>query len=47
MLPSDLFIDAKSFLAPFLLDIYNKIFNQGVYPDCWTKGIIVPIHKKR
>ena len=24
----------------------NKIFETGNYPDAWSKGIIVPIHKK-
>ena len=24
----------------------NVIFDSGVYPDAWSKGIIVPINKK-
>ena len=42
----DFFIDAKEFIAPFLVKIFNKIFETGTYPEMWTKGIIVPIFKK-
>ena len=26
--------------------VFNKIYNDGIYPSAGTKGIIVPIHKK-
>ena len=28
-----------------LLILFNKILNEGVFPESWTNGIIVPIHK--
>lgn len=30
----------------FLVVLFNHIFYSGQYPEVWTKGIIVPIHKK-
>ena len=43
---SDFFIDAKDFIAPFLLKMYNVIFESAIYPESCAKGLIVPIHKK-
>lgn len=43
---ADFFIDAKDFISPYLCIIFNKIFESGIYPEAWCKGIIVPIYKK-
>jgi hypothetical protein len=43
---NEFFIDAKLFITPFLVKIFNKIYESGKYPSSWTRGIIVPIHKK-
>ena len=32
-------------LAPFMLILFNWIFNTGVYPRLWGNGMIVPIFK--
>ena len=42
----DFFKDAKSFILPYLHKVYNNIFDSGVYPEIWSKGLIVPIPKK-
>ena len=34
-------------ILPFLVILCNAIFNQGIFPEEWTKSIIVPLHKKR
>ena len=41
---NDFFIDAKEFTAPYLLRVYNQIYNSAVYPESWAKGLIVPVH---
>ena len=33
-LVSDFFIDAKEFLIPYLLRVYNFVFETGDYPKC-------------
>ena len=42
----DFFIDAKDCMVPYLVIIYNKIYESGVYPESWCKGLIGPIHKR-
>lgn len=46
MITTIFFIDSKPFRAPFLVNIFNKFFQDGIYPTSWTKSIIVPIYKK-
>ena len=43
---ADFFIECKDFISPYLLTIFNKIYESGIYPDSWCKGVIVPIFKK-
>ena len=43
---ADVFIDSKQFISPFLCSIFNHIFNTDIYPESWSKGTIIPIHKK-
>lgn len=43
---ADFFIDARDFIAPYLVKIFNYIFERGVYPEAWSRGVIVPIFKK-
>ena len=37
---------AESLITPFLRRLFNKLFDFAIFPDSWTKAIIVPIHKK-
>ena len=40
------FIDVKDFVIPYLVKIYYRIYDSGIYPESWCKGLIVPIYKK-
>ena len=31
---------------PFLLSLFNKIFEISCFPTSWSEGYIVPLHKK-
>ena len=42
----EIFIDGKNILTPILCTIFNFIYNNGIYPKSWTKGVIVPVPKK-
>ena len=49
----DLTIDNHSFtkatvesIAPLLTRLFNKMFDQFLFPDDWSTAIICPIHKK-
>ncbi|WP_419652614.1 RNA-directed DNA polymerase [Thiolapillus sp.] len=30
----------------FLTTLFNHVFSSGIFPDIWTKSVIVPIYKK-
>lgn len=46
LLIADMFIDSKEQLAPMLCKLFNYIYNSDVYPQSWTKGILVLVPKK-
>ena len=33
-------------LMPIYLKIFNLIFSTGLFPETWSQGLIIPIHKK-
>lgn len=37
---------AEPLILPFLVRMFNKVFSSGIYPEEWTKSIIIPLHKK-
>ena len=43
---NELFIHGQNVLVNQCTILFNKIFNSGHFPICWSKGIIVPIHKR-
>ena len=46
MLINELFIYDDSFLHPYLCSLFNFVFDSGVFPDTWSEGLLVPLHKK-
>ena len=36
----------EDILMPVCIRVFNIIFMNGIFPDVWSKGIIVPIYKK-
>ena len=45
-LPSEIIKSAYELISPFLVNLYNKMFENGEYPAERGKGIIAPIFKK-
>ena len=45
-LVAEMFICLQHMIVPYLSELFNDIFHRGIYPDLWTKSVIVPIHKK-
>lgn len=33
-------------MMPYLVKIYIRLFDTGVYPEIWSGDLIVPIHNK-
>lgn len=43
---NEFFIHGKQVLLPVLCNLFNKIFESGVFPENWSEGYIIPLHKK-
>jgi hypothetical protein len=43
---NEYFIEGIDVLGPYLCQLFNSIFDSGVFPEEWTKGILIPLHKK-
>ena len=33
-------------LITYILQLFNKAFDLGYFPESWSQGFIIPIHKK-
>ena len=43
---NEFFIHGKHVLLPYLHTLFNKIFTLGYFPDAWSMGEVIPLHKK-
>ena len=43
---NDIFIESSDILSLHVTDLFNAIFSSGFFPDQWTEGIVIPLHKK-
>lgn len=43
---NEYFINSFDILGGHITDIFNKVFDAGYFPQSWSMGYIVPIHKK-
>lgn len=41
MLPPELFLDSIDLLGYLLCKLFYHMFSNNIYPDSWTKGILV------
>ena len=46
LLIPEIFIESRSLLSPALCRLFNFMFERAIYPESWTRGIIVPVPKK-
>lgn len=46
MFINEFFIHGKSVLVPTLVNLFNKIFENGHFPETWSEGYVIPLHKK-
>ena len=46
LLLNEFYIHGKDILKPYLHRLFNFIFNSGVFPEAWSNGLLVPLHKK-
>ena len=43
---NEYFIESSDIISGHLTDMLNIIFDSSIFPECWSKGYIVPLHKK-
>ena len=43
---NEYFTHSIDIIAQHVCDIFNIILDTGFFPDQWTEGIIIPLHKK-
>jgi exonuclease III len=43
---NEFFIHGRQMLMPSLLILFNKIFQTGYFPESWSEGFVIPLHKK-
>ena len=43
---NEFFINGKEVLSTTLLILFNKLFEMGYFPEEWSEGYIIPLHKK-
>ena len=43
---NEYFMESIDILGSHLCDIFKAILTSGYFPDKWTEGVIIPIHKK-
>lgn len=41
-----MWLHGKTILLPYILTLFNKIFDIGYFPESWSEGLVVPLHKK-
>ena len=43
---NECFKNGKDILSSYLLCLFNYVFESGIFPDTWSDGLLVPLHKK-
>ena len=39
-------VHGKHVLLPYLHTLFNRMFTLGYFPDAWSMGEVIPLHKK-
>ena len=39
-------VSKSNLVLDFLVKFFNALFDRGVYPECWTESIVLPLFKK-
>ena len=43
---NEFFIHGKNIFTPTLCNLFNKIYEKGHFPENWSEGYVIPLHKK-
>jgi hypothetical protein len=42
---NELLIAGHDQLMPYIYELFNFVFDKGVFPDIWADGLLIPLHK--
>ena len=42
----ELLKNSQEVVVPFLTGYFNNLFSNSLFPEQWSKALLVPIHKK-
>jgi len=45
-IPAEFLKSAENIVAPFLTKLFNRLYDLGIFPQEWSRSIIVPLFKK-
>ena len=45
-LVAEMFLSSSHIVVPYLLKVFNCIYSAGVFPELWSKAVIIPIYKE-
>ena len=43
---NEMFVKCENIFLPILSKLFNHILSTGLFPEEWSKGIVVPMYKK-
>ena len=43
---NEYFVHGQKILGPHLVTLFNAIFDSGIFPEIWSDGLLLPLHKK-
>ena len=46
LISNEMLICSQDIIVPYLTTLFQYLFNNGIYPDCWSTSTIIPILKK-
>ena len=46
LLINELFVHGKDILLPYFVYLFNFVLDSGVFPEDWSDGLLIPLHKK-
>ena len=45
-LVAEMSLSSSHIVVPYLLKLFNCIFSAGIFPELWSKAVIIPMYKK-
>ena len=44
---NEYFLECSDILSLHICDLFNAILDSGFFPESWSEGVIIPLHKSK